>query len=60
MANKYNKKNKVVRFSEGEAVSVRIPRIDRSNSDLPRLPCVVVEVKYDTYRLRYINLKLRF
>lgn len=40
-------------FSEGDCVSVRIPRIDQTISDVPRLPCMVVEVKHNVYRLRY-------
>ena len=53
MASKYNKKHNVLRFSEGDAVSISIPWIDRTSSDLPRLPCVVVEVTHNIYRLRY-------
>ena len=60
MASKYNKKHNVIRFSEGDAVSIRIPRIDRTSSDLPRLPCVVVEVTHNIYRLRYGSLNLLF
>ena len=52
MAKKYNKGNDIICFAEGDIVSVRIPRIDRTNSDIPRLPCVVVEVRYNVYRLR--------
>lgn len=52
MANRYNKANNVACFSAGDCVSVRIPRIDRTSSDLPRLPCVVVEVTHNLYRLR--------
>ena len=58
MANRYNSKNKVRVFEVGEAVSVRIPLIDRTSSDLPRLPCIVVEVRGEArqlYRLRYTS-----
>lgn len=56
MANRYNLKNKIREFKVGEIVSLRIPRIDRTSSDLPRLPCIVVEVPGESkqlYRLRY-------
>ena len=56
MANRYNKENNVVTFKIGDRVSLRIPRIDRTCSDLPRLPCVVVGVKerLDQYKLRSV------
>jgi len=50
------KRKKVLTFSEGDFVSVRIPRIDRSSTDFHRLPCVVVErlgSSFYLYRLRY-------
>ena len=50
------KRKKVLDFSEGDFVSVRIPRIDRTSTDFHRLPCVVVEClgsKFHLYRLRY-------
>ena len=49
-------KRKVLEFSEGDFVSVRIPRIGRTSTDFHRLPCVVVEClgsKFHLYRLRY-------
>ncbi len=42
-------------FTVGDFVSIKIPRIDRSSTDLHRLPCVVVEKLGQThhlYRLR--------
>jgi len=51
------KRKKVLTFSEGDFVSVRIPRIDRSSTDFHRLPCVVVErlgSSFYLYRLRYL------
>ena len=44
MANCYNRKKHVKSFGVGDKVSVRIPRIDRTCSDLLRLPCHIVEV----------------
>ena len=32
-------------FAVGDRVSLRISGIDRSSSDLPRLPCVIVDVR---------------
>lgn len=49
------KRRKVFTFSVGNIVSVRIPRIDRTSTDLYRAPCIVVEVlgkEYLLYRLR--------
>ncbi len=53
------KRKKIMTFSQGDFVSVRIPRIDRASTDDHRLPCVVVErrgEKHYLYRLRYIKL----
>ena len=44
MANRYNRKKCVKSFGVGDKVSVRIPQIDRTCSDLIRLPCRIVEV----------------
>ena len=55
MADRYNKGRKVKTFEAGDKVSVQIPRIDRTSSDLPRLPCIIVQVKGKVqclYRLR--------
>ena len=49
------KRKKVLTFSEGDFVSVRIPRIDRTSTDFHRLTCVVVErlgSNFHLYRLR--------
>ena len=57
MAHRYNSNRKTLVFSVGDVVSLRIPQIDRTSSDQPRLPCVVVEVKgkaQNLYRLRYL------
>ena len=58
MANRYNTKN-VTKFKMGDLVTLRIPKIDRTSTDLPRLPCMVVEVRgktQETYRLRWVFL----
>ena len=52
---KYAKQKNVRMFSVGDNVSVKIPRIDRTSTDISRVPCVVVEVvgkAKDLYRLR--------
>ena len=36
-------KKKVYNFNVGDKVSLRIPRIDRTTTDLHRLPCIVVQ-----------------
>lgn len=54
MANRYNVKN-AANFKEGDLVTIGIPKIDRTNTDMPRLPCLVVEVRgkaQELYRLR--------
>ena len=38
------KRKKICTLSVGNFVSVKIPRIDRTSTDLHRVPCVVVEV----------------
>ena len=45
MANSYNRKKCVKSFGVGDKVSMRIPQIDRTCSDLItcRLPCRIVE-----------------
>ena len=45
MANCYNQQKITKTFGVGEHVSVRVPQIDRTSSDLPRLPCMIVQVK---------------
>ena len=39
---RYKKQKKVGSFSVVDEVSLRIPRIDQSSSDLSHLPCAVV------------------
>ena len=54
MTSRYDKK-KAMRFQIGDSVSIRIPRIDRTCTDIPRIPCVIVEVHgkvQESYRLR--------
>ena len=54
MASRYDKK-KAMRFQIGDSVSIRIPRIDRTCTDMPRIPCVIIEVHgkvQESYRLR--------
>ena len=61
MAHRYNSQKKTVVFKVGDTVSLRIPRIDRTNSDLPCLPYIVVEVKGEArnlYRIRYMYVHL--
>ena len=43
MANCYNQQKITKTFGVGEHVSVRVPQIDRTSSDLPRI--VIVQVK---------------
>jgi len=55
MASRYDK-NKTVRFQIGDCAAIRIPRIDHTCTDMPRIPCVIVEVHgkvQESYRLRY-------
>ena len=52
---KCSKRVKTHTFAVGEYASLRIPRIDRTSTDLQRLPCVVVQVlgkAQEMYRLR--------
>ena len=52
---KYAKQQNVRTYSVGESVSVKVPRIDRTCTDLPRIPCVVVQrvgKAQELYRLR--------
>ena len=54
MASRYDRR-KALRFQIGDTVSIRIPRIDRTCTDMPRIPCVIVEVYgkvQKSYRLR--------
>ena len=44
MANHYNRKKCMKSFGMGDKVSVRIPRIDSTCSDLLMLSCHIVEV----------------
>ena len=55
MTKKYSKQHKVKEFLVGENVSLRIPRIDRTCSDMLCLPCVIVQISgehHSLYRLR--------
>ena len=46
LENVYNRKRKVaVTFSEGDKVSVRIPKPDRSNTDNRRMPGLITKVR---------------
>lgn len=54
MRERYNKKN-VQNFKVGDKVALRIPRIDRSTTDLHRRPCMVIQChgkKCFTYQLQ--------
>ena len=49
------KRKKIMTFSVGDFVSVRIPRIDRTSTDSHRLLCTVIEKlgsKHHLYRLK--------
>lgn len=55
MKQKHSLMHRVKKFAVGESVSLRIPRIDRTATDVHRLPCVIVQVvgkTQDMYRLR--------
>ena len=57
MASRSN--TKAVRFQNGDFVIIRVPRIDRTSTDMPRIPCIIVEVHGKvqlSYRLRYVEL----
>ena len=44
-------------FAVGDRVLLKLPTINCTCSDLPRLPCIVVDVKggiQGMYRLRYV------
>ena len=59
MADRYNKGRKIKIFEVGDKISVQIPRIDRTNSDLPRLLCIVMQEKGKVqclYRLRLATI----
>ena len=44
MSNPYNKKFKAADYYVGDSVSVKIPKIDRSSTDLSRIPGVIIKV----------------
>ena len=44
MSKHYNKRHKSASFNVGDTVSIKVPSIDRGNSDLLRLPCVITKV----------------
>jgi len=54
MATKYNasKKIKCVQFSEGDAVTVRVPPQDRGPCDLSRVPGVIIKASGEFYKIR--------
>ena len=55
MANRYNARDAAI-FKEGDLVTIRIPKIDPTSTDMPRFPCLVVEVRgkvQESYRLRF-------
>ena len=52
---KYVNQKKVCTFAVGEIISVKVPRINRTCTDVSRIPCVVVEIvgkAKDLYHLR--------
>ena len=55
MKHKHSLVNKVKKFAVGDSVGLWIPRIDRTATDVHRLPCVIVKVagkRQDMYRLK--------
>ena len=56
MKNRYNKK-KVRTFDVEDTVSVRVPRIDHTATDLHRLPCIVVERRGNIHFLYRLQCK---
>lgn len=53
---------KIVEFSIGDAVTVKVPRADRGPCDLRRIPGVIVKKTRDCYTIRtkYGTLKQRY
>ena len=54
MRDRYNKKN-VQNFKVGDKVALRIPRIDRTTTDVHRLPCIIIQChgkKHFSYQLQ--------
>ena len=53
MVSLYNtrKCHNVKSFTAGDLISIKIPRIDKSSTDLRRMPCIVVDVKGIKQRL---------
>ena len=50
-----NSRKEIKKFKKGDFVTVRIPKIDRTSTDMPRFPCLVVEMcgkAQETYCLR--------
>lgn len=43
MANQYNARN-ATKFKDRDLVTIKIPKIDCTSTDMPRPPCLVVEV----------------
>ncbi|KAL5489386.1 hypothetical protein EMCRGX_G018475 [Ephydatia muelleri] len=46
------KRHQIKTYSAGDSVTVRIPRNERSSTDMPRLLCYILEAKNDQYRLQ--------
>ena len=46
------KRHQIKTYSAGDGVTVRIPRNERSSTDMPRLLCYILEAKNDQYRLQ--------
>ena len=53
MKTKYNKckRTKIVEFSIGESVTVKVPKLDREHCDLRALPGVVVKRARGCYKI---------
>ncbi|KAL5475273.1 hypothetical protein EMCRGX_G027353 [Ephydatia muelleri] len=52
------KRHQIKTYSAGDSVTVRIPRNERSSTDMPRLLCYILEAKNDQYRLHADSSKL--
>ena len=57
MIEKHNKKRnkRTLEFSVGDKISVRIPRIDRGGTDLPRLPGIIRRKANNFYEITTDN-----
>lgn len=53
MIKRYSKQHQIERFVSGDLVSLKIPRLDRTSTDLPRIFCrVLAETHTNRYQLQ--------